>query len=95
MACMFQASRDNPNSGSHRSVPSQRSYAAAVAAVSQPQFRPMISWMISIRGFELCSATTLRAKRAPSSAAVHAPSECLIGTMSLSMVFGRPTTVSS
>ena len=33
------------------------------------------------------------ANSAPSSAAVQAPSDCRIGTMSLSIVFGRPTTV--
>ena len=31
---------------------------SAVAAVSQPQLRPMTSWMMSIRGLALCSATT-------------------------------------
>jgi hypothetical protein len=35
------------------------------------------------------------AKIVPCSAAVHAPRLCLIGTTSLSMVLGRPTTVSS
>ena len=35
----------------------------------------------------------LRANRAPCSAAVHAPRLCLIGTTSLSIVFGSPTTV--
>ena len=34
-------------------------YSSAVAAVSQPQLRPITSWMISMRGFALCSETTL------------------------------------
>ena len=70
-------------------------YASAVAAVSQPQLRPMTSWTMSIRGFEVCSAMMFWAKIAPCSAAVHAPSDWRIGTTSLSTVLGRPTTVSS
>ena len=76
-------------------VASHSRYFAAVAAVSQPQLRPITSWTMSIRGFEECSATMLRANSAPCSAAVHAPRDCRIGTTSLSIVLGRPTTVSS
>ena len=55
----------------------------------------MISWMISIRGFDECSAMMFWAKRTLSSAAVCAPSVILMGHTSLSIVFGRPTTSSS
>ena len=48
---------------------------------------------LSMRGFADCSLTTLAKNFAPSSAAVHAPSDCLMGTTSLSMVLGMPTTV--
>ena len=65
-----------------------------MAAVSQPQLRPITSWMISMRGLALCSLTTFSKKIAPCSAAVQAPSDWRIGTTSLSIVFGRPTTVS-
>ncbi len=70
-------------------------YASAVAAVSHPQLRPITSCTMSIRGLEVCSAMMFCAKTAPCSAAVQAPSDCRIGTTSLSMVLGRPTTVSS
>ena len=62
--------------------------------MSQPQFLPMTSWMRSILGLVVPSLTTFSKKSAPSSAAVSAPSDCLIGTTSLSTVLGRPTTVS-
>jgi len=68
-------------------------YAFAVAAVKYPQSRPMHSWMISMRGFAEDSLTTFAKNLAPSSAAVHAPSDCLMGMTSLSIVLGMPTTV--
>ncbi len=52
----------------------------------------MISWTISIFGFEPCSAMMFCAKMLVCSAADFAPSDWRIGTMSLSMVLGRPTT---
>jgi len=63
--------------------------------VSHPLARPITSWTISIRGLEPFSASTLRAKREASFAAVSAPRLWRMGTMSLSMVLGSPTTVSS
>ena len=69
--------------------------ARAVAAVSQPQWRPMTSWMTSWREEVDCSLTTFSKKTAPCSAAVQAPSVWRIGITSLSMVLGRPTTVRS
>ena len=57
--------------------------------------RPMTSCTMSMRGPERCSPMMFAAKPAASSAAVQAPSDCLIGTTSLSIVLGRPTTVRS
>ena len=50
---------------------------------------------MSIREPELCSPMMFAANRAPCSAAVQAPSDCLIGITSLSIVLGSPTTVSA
>ena len=91
--CTSHPGRPRPISGSHSRVSSQDRYSAAVAAVSQPQCRPITSCTISIREPELCSAMMFWANREPCSAAVQAPSDCLIGMTSLSMVFGSPTTV--
>ncbi len=82
-------------SGTHSSVSSHSRYFIADAAVSQPHARPMTSWTMSMRGPERCSPMTFCAKTDACSAALHAPSDCLIGTMSLSIVLGRPTTVRS
>jgi hypothetical protein len=54
----------------------------------------MTSWMMSIRGLEPCSANTFCAKIDACSAAVGAQ-DWRIGTTSLSIVLGSPTTVSS
>mmetsp|Transcript_25652 Transcript_25652/g.71710 ORF Transcript_25652/g.71710 Transcript_25652/m.71710 type:complete len:278 (-) Transcript_25652:917-1750(-) len=53
----------------------------------------MHSWRTSMRGLAVDSLTTLVKKMAPCRAAVSAPKVCLIGTTSLSMVLGMPTTV--
>mmetsp|Transcript_29022 Transcript_29022/g.66105 ORF Transcript_29022/g.66105 Transcript_29022/m.66105 type:complete len:331 (-) Transcript_29022:238-1230(-) len=67
-------------------------YFRAVAAVRYPESRPMTSWMMSMRGLAEDSLTTLLKNRAPCSAAVSAPKVCSIGTTSLSIVLGMPTT---
>ncbi len=46
-----------------------------------------------MRGLERCSPMMFWANSAASSAAVAAPSDCRMGMMSLSIVFGSPTTV--
>ena len=67
------------DAGTHSCVSSHLRYSAAAAAVSQPQCRPMTSCTMSMRGPERCSPMMFAANPAASSAAVHAPSDCLIG----------------
>ena len=93
--CTSQASRLSPISGSQARESSHSRYACAAAAVSHPQLRPITSCTMSIRDAELCSPMTFCAKREACSAAVQAPSDWRTGMMSLSMVLGSPTTVSS
>src|SRR5665647_2846517 len=89
----LEGALDSPMLGTHSWVSSHSRYLAAAAAVSHPQCRPITSCTMSIRGPDRCSPMMLRAKPAACSAAVQAPRDCLIGTTSLSIVLGSPTTV--
>mmetsp|Transcript_6413 Transcript_6413/g.21063 ORF Transcript_6413/g.21063 Transcript_6413/m.21063 type:complete len:269 (+) Transcript_6413:550-1356(+) len=91
-ACTSSRPRCKPMCGSSGRFHSLSRYLCAVAAVSQPQSRPITSWTIIMRGFAVASAPTFSKKRAPSSAAVHAPRDCVIGKTSLSTVLGSPMT---